>query len=63
MRKLYYKLVRWIGYTILIHDYYNPETFELEKKYAYIGIYKYIGIYEPKYGGIKLKRIWEIKIR
>ena len=63
MRKLYYKLVRFIGYTILIHDYYNPKTFELEKKYAYISLYKYIGTYEPKYGGMKLKRVWEIKIR
>jgi hypothetical protein len=63
MRKLYYKIVRWIGYTIIIHDYYNEETFRLEKKYACISLYKYIGTYDPKYGGMKLKRVWEIKIR
>ena len=62
MRKLYYRLVRLIGYSILLHDHYNPETFELEKKYAYVGIYKYLGNYKHD-GSLRMIRIWEIKIR
>jgi hypothetical protein len=61
MRKLYYKLVRFIGYTILIHDHYNS-SFELEKKYAYIGIYKFLGNFKHD-GSLKMIRVWEIKIR
>ena len=61
-RKLYYRLVRLIGYTILIHDHYNPETFELGKKYAYVGLYKYLGNYKHD-GSLRMIRIWEIKIR
>jgi hypothetical protein len=42
--------------------HYNPETFELEKKYAYIGIYKFLGNYNHD-GSLKMIRVWEIKIR
>jgi hypothetical protein len=63
MRKIYYKLCRLIGYTILLEDRWNPETFTLDKKYSNISLYKYIGMYGSKYGGMKLRRVWTIKIR
>jgi hypothetical protein len=63
MIKLYYKLCRLIGYIILLEDRWNPQTFTLDKKYSNISIYKYIGMYDSKYGGMKLRRVWTIKIR
>jgi hypothetical protein len=63
MRKIYYKLCRLIGYTILLEDRWNPQTFTLDKKYSNISIYKYIGMYDAKYGGMKLRRVYTIKIR
>jgi hypothetical protein len=63
MRKLYYKLCRLIGYTILVEDRWDPQTFKLDKKYSNISLYKYIGMYDAKYGGMKLRRVWTIKIR
>ena len=61
-RKLYYRLVRLIGYTILFEHTWGPD-FEYETKYSHISLYKYIEMYDSKYGGMKLKRIWRIKIR
>jgi hypothetical protein len=61
MIKLYYKLVHFIGYTILVHHKYNSETFELERKWYYWGIYKYLGNYKHD-GSLRMKRIWQIKI-
>lgn len=63
MRKIYYKLCRLIGYTIVIGDRWNPQTFTLDKKYSNITLYRYMGMYDSKYGGMKLKRVWTIKIR
>jgi hypothetical protein len=63
MRKLYYMLCKLIGYTFLIEHRWDSETFTLEKKYSNISLYKYIGMYDPKYGGMRLKRVWTIKIR
>lgn len=63
MRKIYYSLCRLIGYTILIEDRWDPKTFTLDKKYSNISIYKYLGMYDAKYGGMKLRRVWTIKIR
>jgi hypothetical protein len=62
MREIYYKIVRLIGYTIIVHHKYNTETFELEKKYAYVGVYKYLGRYKHD-KSLRMVRIWEIKIR
>jgi hypothetical protein len=62
MKKLYYKLARLIGYTILFEHTWGPD-FEYETKYSHITLYKYIRMYDHKYGGMKLKRIWTIKIR
>jgi hypothetical protein len=62
MKKLYYKLVRLIGYTILFEHTWGPD-FEYETKYSHISLYKYIEMYDSKYGGMKLKRVWRIKIR
>jgi hypothetical protein len=63
MRKFYCKLCELLGYTILIEDRYCMQTFELDKKYSNISLYKYVGMYDPKYGGMKLKRVWTIGIR
>jgi len=62
MKKLYYKLIQFIGYTILFEHTWNS-GFELETKYSHIALYKYIGMYDHKYGGMKLKRVYTIKIR
>lgn len=62
MRKLYYKLVRLIGYTILFEHTWGPD-FEYKTKYSHITLYRYITMYNPKYGGMKLKRVWTFKIR
>ena len=62
MRKLYYKLVRFIGYTILFEHTWGSD-FNYITKYSHIALYKYIGMYDSKYGGMKLKRVWTIKIR
>ncbi len=32
MREWYYKLSRWIGYIVVLRDYYDVETFTLKKK-------------------------------
>ena len=61
MRKLYYAIVRLIGYTILVHHHYDS-SFEIQKKYAYIAIYRYLGVYKHD-GSLRMVRIWEIKIR
>jgi hypothetical protein len=62
MKKLYYRLVRLIGYTILFEHTWGSD-FEYETKYSHITLYKYIRMYDSKYGGMKLKRIWTLKIR
>jgi hypothetical protein len=62
MRKLYYKLVQLIGYTFLFEHTWNSH-FELETKYSHLTLYKYMGMYDHKYGGMKLKRVWTIKIK
>jgi hypothetical protein len=62
MRKLYYKLVRLIGYTFIFEDTINLPTWETKKR-THIALYRYVGMYDAKYGGMKLKRVWHIKIR
>ena len=62
MRNLYYKLVRFIGYTILFEHTWGSD-FNYIKKYSHITVYKYIKMYDSKYGGMKLKRVWTFKIR
>lgn len=62
MRNLYYKLVRFIGYTILFEHTWEPD-FNYKTKYSHITLYRYIKMYDSKYGGMKLKRVWTLKIR
>lgn len=62
MTKLYYTLVRLIGYTIVFEHTWGP-NFNYQAKYTHISLYKYIGMYDRRYGGMKLKRVWQIKIR
>ena len=63
MTKIYYKLCRLVGYTIVIEDRWDPQTFTLDKKYSNISLYKYMGMYDAKCGGMKLKRVFTIRIR
>jgi hypothetical protein len=62
MKKIYYKLVQLIGYTFLFEHIWSPD-FNYETKYSHLTLYKYMGMYDHKYGGMKLKRVWTIKIR
>jgi len=62
MIKLYWRLVQLIGYTFILHHRYNTQTFELENKYAYLSLYKYLGRWKHD-GSLKMIRIWEIKLR
>jgi hypothetical protein len=62
MKKLYYKLVQFIGYAFLFEHTWGPD-FNYETKYSHFSLYKYIGMYDSKYGGMRLKRVWTIKIR
>ena len=62
VRKIYYTLCRLVGYTIIIEDRWNPETFILDKKYSNISLYKYLGLYSHD-GSMRLKRVYTIKIR
>jgi len=55
-------LCRLIGYTLIFEHTWNS-NFELETKYSHLVIYKHMGLYNPKYGGMKLKRFLTIKIR
>ena len=59
---IYHRLCRAVGYSILIHDTWNPQTFELEKRNSHIALYKYLGAYRHD-GSMKMRQIWILKIR
>jgi len=61
MRKLYYKLIKFIGYTFLFEHTWDPD-FKHEKKYSHLTLYKYMGLYKHD-GSMRLKRVYTIKIR
>ena len=61
MRNFLYRIAWLIGYTILIEDTVNIETWET-KKYTHIVLYKYQGRWKSD-GSIKLRRVWVKKIR
>ena len=61
MKKLYYRLVRLIGYTILFEHTWGSD-FKYATKYSHISLYKYIGRFKHD-NSIRLKRVWTIKIR
>lgn len=61
MKTLLYNIARFIGYTILIEDTINLNTWQ-EKKYTHIVVYKYQGRWESD-NSIKLRRVWALKIR
>ena len=62
MKKLYYRLVKLIGYTFVFEHTWGSD-FKCIKKYSHIALYRYIGMYDSKYGGMKLKRVWTLRIR
>ena len=62
MKSLLYKLAFWIGYTIIIEDtLVDFDTWEV-RKYTHIVVYKYYGRWKHD-NSIKLRRVWQIKIR
>jgi hypothetical protein len=62
IQRLYNELSRLIGYKLVLQDTYDPITFELNKKCGYLALYKYIGNYKHD-GSVKLKMIWQRKLR
>lgn len=61
MRKLYYKLVQFIGYTIEIIDTIDSTTWETTKR-THIVVYKYYGRFKHD-NSVKMRMIWKYKIR
>jgi len=61
MRKLYYKLVQFIGYTIEIIDTIDFTTWETTKR-THIVVYKYYGRFKHD-NSVKMRMIWKYKIR
>lgn len=61
MKTFLYNIARLIGYTIVIEDTLDFETWETTK-YTHIAVYKYQGRWESD-NSIKLRRVWVLKIR
>jgi len=61
MRQLLYKLAELIGYTIIIEDTLDFETWKTTK-WTHIVIYKYLGRWRHD-NSIKLRRVWSLKLR
>lgn len=61
MRKLYWRLIQLIGYTIEIIDTVNLTTWETTK-YTHIVIFKYCGRFKHD-NSVKMRIIWKYKIR
>lgn len=61
MRTFLYNIARLIGYTIVIEDTLDFETWETTK-YTHIVVYKYQGRWKSD-NSIKLRRVWALKIR
>lgn len=62
MRELLYNIARLIGYTIVIEDTLVSWDPWVMKKYTHIVVYKYVGRWKHD-NSIKLKRVWQFKIR
>jgi hypothetical protein len=66
MKKLlwtvYWKLSGMIGYTIFLKDYYDPQTFTLNKTNSHIAIFKIISK-EDANGHRRLEQVFTIQIR
>jgi hypothetical protein len=60
-KTLLYNIARWIGYTVMIENTINIQTWE-ETKWTHIVVYKYCGRWESD-NSIKLRRVWALKIR
>ena len=61
MKKFYRRLVQFIGYTIEFQDTINMTSWETTKR-THIALYKYCGVFEDD-NNLKLKRVWQIKIK
>ena len=62
MREWYYKLSRWIGYIIVLRDYYDVETFTLKKKNSHLALLKYVGETDEQ-GWTKVEQVFQIQIK
>lgn len=62
MRKLYFRLCKWIGYVIVFRNYYDIRTFTLKKKNTHMALLKYIGK-ENEHGHVEVEQIFQIQIK
>lgn len=61
MKKLYNRLVQFIGYTIEFQDTVDLDTWHITKR-THIVLYKYLDRFKHD-NSLKMKAIWRIKIR
>lgn len=62
MRKIYWWICSFIGYTITLRDWYCPKKFTLVKKNTHLSLYKHISKVDA-YGHIRIKEIFTIQIK
>lgn len=62
MRRFYWRLCKWIGYTITLRDYYDPKTFTLRKKNSHLSMLKHMGEVDDR-GWISVKEVFTIQIK
>lgn len=59
---LYWRFCNWVGYIIVLRDWYDPNTFTLKKKNSHLALLKYTSKADEA-GWRKLKEIFQIQIR
>ena len=59
---LYWRLTGMIGYTIVLSDWYDPETFTLKRKNSHMTFLKILSK-EDANGHRKIKEVFKIQIR
>jgi hypothetical protein len=62
MREWYYKLSRWIGYIVVLRDYYDVETFTLRTKNSHLALLRYVGETDEQ-GWVKVEQVFQIQIK
>ena len=59
---LYWNICKRIGYSIVLSDYWDSQTFTLKKKNSHMTLLKHIGN-EDACGTIPVKQIFQIQIK
>ena len=62
MRRFYWRLCKWIGYTITLQDYYDPKTFMVKKKNSHLSLLKHMGEADDR-GWMSVKEVFTIQIK